>query len=78
MRGERVPVSDEEVAIILLLHLEEATHSPVVVAYVQMTGRSDTADDSFHIFSFSLVIQSCSAKVAFFALLEQEYRTIVS
>ena len=47
--GQRVPVGDEEVAVVFFLHFHEATDSAVVVAEMEVTGGADAAeDDVFH------------------------------
>jgi hypothetical protein len=44
-----VPVSDEEVAVIVFLHLHEATHGTIVIAEVKVSSGADAAqNDVFH------------------------------
>ena len=57
VRGQRVPVGDEEIAVVVFLHLHEATHGAVVVAEVKVSGGADAAQyDVFH----QLSVISCS------------------
>jgi hypothetical protein len=46
-RGQRVPVGDEEEALVLVLEFHPVLQHPVVVTEVQLTGRSHAGKDAF-------------------------------
>lgn len=45
MRGEGVPVGNEEIAIVFLLHFHETTDSAIVVAKMKVAGGPDAAQN---------------------------------
>ena len=46
--GERVPVGNEEHALVLILHSNKTLHSSKVIAQVQIAGGPDSANNFFH------------------------------
>jgi len=45
VRGERMPIRDEEEAVILVLQLDPVLEGPVQMAQMHTSGRSHTGDD---------------------------------
>lgn len=49
MRSEGVPVGNKEHTVVLVLHLDKTLHRTEIVTQVQVSGRTYSTNDAFHL-----------------------------
>jgi hypothetical protein len=55
MRGERMPIGNEEHTIILILHLHKTLHRPEIITEVQVARRAYSTNNTFHVMIYDFL-----------------------